>query len=106
MSDTGRALILLLLVWLAPAFALAQADYPNRPIKVIVPLAPGGTADLLLLIIGEKLSILFGLTVVIENRACDGQPIEPEAVVRAEPEGYSLLASLDGPLVVNPSLDP
>jgi tripartite-type tricarboxylate transporter receptor subunit TctC len=106
MSNTGRALILLLLVGLAPALVLAQADYPNRAIKIIVPLAPGGTADILPRIIGEKLSIRFSQPVVIENRAGGGQHIGTEAVARAEPDGYTLLASAAGPLVINPTLDP
>jgi tripartite-type tricarboxylate transporter receptor subunit TctC len=106
MNDVRRALIPLLLAWLAPALALAQADYPARAIKIIVPLAPGGTADILPRIIGEKLSIRFGQPVVIENRAGGGQHIGTEAVARAEPDGYTLLASAAGPLVINPSLSP
>jgi tripartite-type tricarboxylate transporter receptor subunit TctC len=58
-----------------------------------VPLAPGGTADILPRIIGEKLSMRFGQPVVIENRAGGGQHIGTEAVARAEPDGYTLLAS-------------
>jgi tripartite-type tricarboxylate transporter receptor subunit TctC len=106
MSDAGRAWTFLLLAWLAPALALAQADYPNRAIKIIVPLAPGGTADILPRIIGEKLSMRFGQPVVVENRAGGGQHIGTEAVARAEPDGYTLLASAAGPLVINPSLNP
>ena len=86
--------------------ALAQADYPSRAIKIVVPLAPGGTADVLPRIIGEKLSARWGQPVVIENRAGGGQHIGTEAVARADPDGYTLLASASGPLVVNPSLYP
>jgi tripartite-type tricarboxylate transporter receptor subunit TctC len=106
MSHAARAWSLLLLAWLAPALALAQADFPTRAIKIIVPLAPGGTADILPRIIGEKLSMRFGQPVVIENRAGGGQHIGTEAVARAEPDGYTLLASAAGPLVINPSLYP
>jgi tripartite-type tricarboxylate transporter receptor subunit TctC len=106
MSRAGRAWTLVLLACLAPALALAQADYPNRTIKIIVPLAPGGTADILPRVIGEKLSIRFGQPVVIENRAGGGQHIGTEAVARAEPDGYTLLASAAGPLVINPNLSP
>jgi len=90
----------------APATALAQADFPNRAIKIVVPLAPGGTADILPRIIGEKLSARFGQPVVIENRSGGGQHIGTEAVARAEPDGYTLLSSAAGPLVINPSLFP
>jgi tripartite-type tricarboxylate transporter receptor subunit TctC len=106
MSNAGRIWTLFLLAWLAPALALAQADFPTRAIKIIVPLAPGGTADILPRIIGEKLSMRFGQPVVIENRAGGGQHIGTEAVARAEPDGYTLLASAAGPLVINPSLYP
>jgi tripartite-type tricarboxylate transporter receptor subunit TctC len=106
MSRAGRIWTLPLLAWFAPALALAQADYPSRAIKIIVPLAPGGTADILPRIIGEKLSIRFSQPVVIENRAGGGQHIGTEAVARAEPDGYTLLASAAGPLVINPSLTP
>jgi tripartite-type tricarboxylate transporter receptor subunit TctC len=90
----------------AVAPALAQADYPSRTIKIIVPLSPGGTADLLPRIIGEKLSTRFGQPVVIENRPGGGQHIGTEAVARAEPDGYTMLSSAAGPLVINPSLYP
>jgi tripartite-type tricarboxylate transporter receptor subunit TctC len=108
MNRVSRAVLLLAAAGLAaaPVTAFAQADYPSRPIKVIVPLAPGGTADILPRIIGEKLSIRFGQPVVIENRAGGGQHIGTEAVARAEPDGYTLLASAAGPLVINPSLSP
>jgi len=106
MSRPGRIWPLLLLAWLAPVLAHAQADFPSRAIKIIVPLAPGGTADILPRIIGEKLSIRFGQPVVIENRAGGGQHIGTEAVARAEPDGHTLLASAAGPLVINPSLYP
>ena len=72
----------------------------------MVPLAPGGTADILPRIIGEKLAARWGQPVIIENRPGGGQHIGTEAVARAEPDGYTLLASASGPLVVNPSLYP
>jgi tripartite-type tricarboxylate transporter receptor subunit TctC len=106
MNQAARICTFLALVWLASALALAQADFPSRAIKIIVPLAPGGTADILPRIIGEKLSIRFRQPVVIENRAGGGQHIGTEAVARAEPDGYTLLASAAGPLVINPSLYP
>jgi tripartite-type tricarboxylate transporter receptor subunit TctC len=110
MNAIGRVRIVVLLaaVCLAavPSVVLAQADYPSRPIKIVVPLPPGGTADILPRIIGEKLSARWGQPVVIENRAGGGQHIGTEAVARAEPDGYTLLASAAGPLVINPSLYP
>ena len=101
-----RLFAVAMLVGATATAALAQADYPNRTIKIIVPLAPGGTADVLPRIIGEKLTARWGQPVIIENRAGGGQHIGTEAVARAEPDGYTLLSSASGPLVVNPSLYP
>jgi tripartite-type tricarboxylate transporter receptor subunit TctC len=84
--------------------AAAQADFPNRPIKIIVPLPPGATADTLPRIIGEKLTARWGQPVIIENRPGAAQNLGAEAVARAEPDGYTLLATPQGPLTVSPSM--
>src|SRR5215510_12540188 len=105
-TATLRSLLMTVLLAATPTAALAQADFPNRTIRIIVPLAPGGTADALPRIIGEKLAMRWGHPVNIENRAGGGQLIGTEAVARAEPDGYMLLSSAAGPLVVNPSLIP
>jgi tripartite-type tricarboxylate transporter receptor subunit TctC len=106
MKETHRAVLAFAFVVAACGAAPAQSDFPNRTIKIVVPLAAGGTADVLPRIIGEKLMARWGQPVVIENRPGGGQHIGTEAVFRAEPDGYTLLASAAGPLVVNPSLDP
>jgi len=84
--------------------AHAQADYPNRPIKIVVPLPPGATADTLPRIIGEELTAKWGQPVIIENRPGASQNLGAEAVARAEPDGYTLLATPQGPLTVSPSM--
>jgi tripartite-type tricarboxylate transporter receptor subunit TctC len=84
--------------------AAAQADYPNRPIKIIVPLPPGATADTLPRMIGEKLAAKWGQPVIIENRPGAAQNLGAEAVARSEPDGYTLLATPQGPLTVSPSM--
>src|SRR5262249_14988155 len=101
-----RSVTLAALVAIAPGAALAQADFPNRPVKIIVPLAPGGTADVLPRLIGEKLAVRWSQPVVVENRPGGGQHIGTEAVARADPDGYTLLSSAAGQRVVNPSLIP
>jgi tripartite-type tricarboxylate transporter receptor subunit TctC len=98
---TALATTLLLVATLAAA---AQADYPNRPIKIIVPLPPGATADTLPRIIGEKLTARWGQPVIIENRPGAAQNLGAEAVARADPDGYTLLATPQGPLTVSPSM--
>jgi len=80
------------------------ANYPKRAIRVIVPFPAGGAADALPRIVGEKLAALWGQPVVVENRAGASGSIGAEAVARAEPDGYTLLATPPAPLVINPSL--
>ena len=79
----------------------AQNGYPNRTIKIVVPLPPGPVADVLPRIIGEKLATKWGQPVVIENRPGAVQNLGAEAVAKAEPDGYTLLATPPGPLVVS-----
>ena len=89
----------------APAWAQDPlASYPSRPIRVIVPFPAGGAADALPRIVGERLAARWGQPVVVENRAGASGSIGAEAVWRAEPDGYTLLATPPAPLVINPSL--
>src|SRR5262245_45316010 len=89
----------------ALAFALAQAqDYPSRAIRIVVPYPPGGSADLVPRAVAEQLQAKWGQPVLIENRAGAGGNIGAEAVYRAEPDGYTLMGTPPGPLVVNQNL--
>ncbi len=86
----------------APSRATAQA-FPNRPIRIISPYAPGGFNDVLSRLIGQKLGEALGQTVVVDNRPGANTIIGTGLVARAEPDGHTLLmAAL--PFVVNPSL--
>jgi tripartite-type tricarboxylate transporter receptor subunit TctC len=89
----------------APREAAAQG-YPSRPVKIIVPFPAGGTADVMPRIFGEWLAKKWGEPVVIENRAGAGGNIGAEAVAKAEPDGYTLLAAPPPPLVINQNLYP
>jgi tripartite-type tricarboxylate transporter receptor subunit TctC len=73
-----------------PRLAWAQA-YPTRPVRLIVPVAPGGAYDITARLIGEWLSERLGQPFVIENRPGAGTTIGTEAVVKAPPDGYTLL---------------
>jgi tripartite-type tricarboxylate transporter receptor subunit TctC len=95
------------IVWSLSAVDPATSQsYPNRPIKIIVPLPPGATADTLPRLIGEKLTAKWGQPVIIENRPGAAQNLGAEVVARAEPDGYTLLATPQGPLVISQSLYP
>jgi tripartite-type tricarboxylate transporter receptor subunit TctC len=87
---------------LAPA-AHAQ-DYPTRVVRIIVPYPPGGTADVMPRILADWLSRKWGQSVIVENRTGAGGNIGAEVVAKADPDGYTLLASPPGPLVVNQNL--
>jgi tripartite-type tricarboxylate transporter receptor subunit TctC len=86
------------------AAAQAPADYPTRPIKVIVPFAPGGATDVLARMIGQKLAESWGQQVVVENRPGAGGNIGAEAGARAAADGYTLTLAAAGFMAVNPSL--
>ena len=89
----------------AAASAMAQ-DYPSRPVKVIVPFPPGGAPDLVGRTLAHRLSERLGQPFVVENRTGAGGNIAAEAVAKSAPDGYTLLATSDGPLVINPSVYP
>ena len=89
MSDISRV-ALLLIASLATSASPAQ-DYPSRPVRMVVPFAPGGSTDVLARIIGQKLTERSGQPVIIENRAGAGGNIGAEQVARSAPDGYTLL---------------
>ena len=101
----GALLFLLTLSTVAAGLARAD-DYPDRPVKIIVPFAAGGTADAVPRLVGDWLSRKWGQPVVIENRTGAGGNIGAEAVYHSPPDGYTLLASPPPPLVINQNLYP
>lgn len=80
----------------------AFAAYPERPIRLIVPFAAGGNADIVGRLVGEQMGQALGQPVVVDNRGGAGGSIGAEAVARAAPDGYTLLVGSNGPLTVNP----
>jgi tripartite-type tricarboxylate transporter receptor subunit TctC len=90
------------LLWLASA--LAAQSYPSRPITLVVPFVPGGPADFLGRLIGQKMSDDLGQQVVVDNRPGANTIIGAQAVAKAAPDGYTLLMAIDGTLVMNPFL--
>lgn len=97
------ALIQFASVYLIALSGYAQS-YPAKPIRVIVAFAPGGGTDILARATAQKLTEIFGQSVVIENRPGANGNIGTEAVARSQPDGHTLLATSSGPFVIGASL--
>ena len=80
--------------------AAAQA-WPTRPVRLVVPYAPGSSPDVLARLVNEKVSARLGQPIVVENRAGAGGNIGTDHVAKAAPDGYTFLVSTNGPLVYN-----
>ena len=85
-----RSLLVLTLLALSLPNGFAQG-YPNRPVRLIVPFAPGGFTDVVARILGQKLSVAMGQQFVIENKAGAGSTIGTDFVAKAAPDGYTLV---------------
>jgi tripartite-type tricarboxylate transporter receptor subunit TctC len=83
---------------------MSLAAYPDRPVKVIIPFAAGGGADIVGRLVFQKLSTRLGQSFVIENRGSAGGIIGADMVAKAAPDGYTLLLGQTGPNAINPSL--
>jgi tripartite-type tricarboxylate transporter receptor subunit TctC len=93
-------------VALFPALAAAQAArYPSRPVRMIVPLSPGGSTDIIARIVAQKYSEALGKTFIIDNRPGAGTSLGNELVARAAPDGYTLLFA-SGSIATNVPLYP
>jgi len=86
------------------AGALAQAAYPDRPIKIIAPVQPGGGVDLVARQVGDRLSRVLGQPVVIENQSGGGGVVGSLATARAAPNGYTLMVGYVGTHGTNPAV--
>jgi tripartite-type tricarboxylate transporter receptor subunit TctC len=89
---------------LATLPAAAQAAWPNKPIRYIVPFAPGGTTDILARVVGEKLALALGQPLVIENKAGQGGSAGSAELARAAPDGYTIGGGTISSHAINASL--
>ncbi|HEX7923222.1 MAG TPA: tripartite tricarboxylate transporter substrate binding protein [Bradyrhizobium sp.] len=104
LARSSIATCLIAAVWTIAATTIGAAeseDFPHHTIKIVVPVPPGPLLDVVPRIIAEKLSAKWGVAVIIENRPGAAQNLGAEAVARSDPDGYMLLASPPGPLVVS-----
>jgi tripartite-type tricarboxylate transporter receptor subunit TctC len=98
------AILTLALALLCPASLARADDYPSRPIRIVVPYAPGGGADSVARIVAKRVSESVGQPIVIENRGGAGSILGTEVVQKAEPDGYTLLLGQSGPISINPAV--
>jgi tripartite-type tricarboxylate transporter receptor subunit TctC len=99
-GSTALALIVASLA-LAPAVASAQSDYPNRPVRMIAPAAPGGNPDVLARLLSQKLTQRFGKPFVVENVPGAGGVVAAKMVAATPPDGHVLMFGDSGSLAIN-----
>lgn len=98
-----RSLTIAVLGLACGAAALAQSNYPTRPIRIIVPQSPGASTDLTARLIGQRLSTALGQPVIVDNRPGAGSIIGTDLVAKATPDGYTLLVVASS-ITLNPTL--
>src|SRR5215831_2583547 len=99
-----RVLSAVIFAFLALAAPAVAADYPNRPVVLVVAFTPGGPSDVLARIVGKKMEQVLGQPFIIENRPGAGGNIAAEGVAHAAPDGYTLLMGNNSILATNESL--
>jgi len=105
MKHPLRLLCLMSLSLLNLALPAAAQTYPNRPVRIVAPFPAGGGLDLVSRALGQRLSTALGQSIIIDNRSGADGMIGTEQVAKAAPDGYTLLISSTGPMVINPALN-
>jgi tripartite-type tricarboxylate transporter receptor subunit TctC len=102
-SPLRRALAVALVGAAVPLAASAQANWPVKPVRMVVPFAAGGTTDVVARMVGQKLSVLWGHSVVVENKGGAGGNVGADTVAKSSNDGYTLLLA-SGSITINPHL--
>jgi len=92
------------LVLAVVASPVSAQGFPSRPLKLVVPYAPGGSADSVARIVARKVSENMSQPIVIENKGGAGSILGTDLVAKAEPDGYTLLLGQSGPISINPAV--
>ena len=89
---------------IATPLAFAQQSYPNKPIKIVAPVQPGGGVDLVARQVGERLTKDLGQPVIVENQSGGGGIVGSQITARAAPDGYTLMVGYVGTHGTNPAV--
>src|SRR6266542_4012195 len=101
-SPSGAAAALIFALWAAAV----SAQYPSRPVRLLVPNPPGGATDTLARVLAPRLGELLGQPVIVENRPGSNGNIAIDMTAKAPPDGHTLLVGADAQIVIGPHLYP
>jgi tripartite-type tricarboxylate transporter receptor subunit TctC len=93
-------MLCVLVLCVMPVLAQAQPVYPTKPVRMIVPFPPGGGNDLLARLIGQKLSEMWGQSVIVDNKPGGNTIVGTEALARATPDGYTLMLTSSSHVII------